>query len=234
MKGAVGRGWALLAASLLAFSGGAIAQDPSPETWAVQIVALRDYDEARTVADDLIGLGFDAHTEFAMNDGRQYVRVRVGCYHAREDAEALAELLVSRATREAVVVPRTPEAPNRGCVGRDIGFVAPDTVRQPLPGSATFVVEVDGVRGMIRYRDSAWELLQEPAAEAIAPRPRGTPRFSQVPGAPRPFVRVRDGEGRWTVCPGDLLAQTDSAAIVERDGVVMACQWRPTPNEAVE
>jgi hypothetical protein len=211
------------AAALLA--GAAWAQ-----TWTVQTVALRDYQEARAVAADLEGLEFDAYTEFAMNDGRQYTRVRVGCYHARRDAEALAALLEARATDEAVVVPRTPGAPSAGCVRRNVGFRAPASYHQPIPGSATFVVDVGDVRGMIRYRDGRWELLQEPAAQALAPapaEPEAPTRFAQVAGAEPAFVRVRAGGDAWIACPGQLLAQVARAAIVEQGDVVVACIWTP-------
>ncbi|MDZ7800711.1 MAG: SPOR domain-containing protein [Trueperaceae bacterium] len=198
------------------------------QTWTVQTVALRDYQEARAVAADLERMEFDAYTEFAMNEGRQYTRVRVGCYHARRDAEALAELLRTRATDEAVAVSRTPGAPAAGCVRRNVGFRAPESYHQPIPGSATFVVDVGDMRGMIRFRDGRWELLQEPAAQALAPtRPGASTRFAQVADADPAFVRVREERDTWIVCPGRMLAQVARAAIVEQGGVVVACIWTP-------
>lgn len=207
----------------LLLAGTALAQ-----TWTVQTVALRDYQEARAVAADLERSGFDAYTEFAMDQGRQYTRVRVGCYHARGDADALAELLRARATDEAAVVPRTPGAPAAGCVRRNVGFRAPESYHQPIPGSATFVVDVGDVRGMIRFRNGGWELLQEPAAQALAPtRPAASTRFEQVADADPAFVRVHEERDAWIVCPGRMLAQEARAAIVEQGGVVVACIWTP-------
>lgn len=203
------------------------------ERWTVQTVALRDLREATSVADDLRRLGFDAYTEFTMENRLQYVRVRVGCFAERDGAEAMAELLRGWATRDAVVVERTPGAPARGCLVRDVGFVAPeDGWRQRAPGVASFEVEVAGVTGLVRYRGGRWQVLQAAADDALPIAVSTERRFVQADGAPRPFVALRDPDGALLVCAGRLLAEEDGAAIVERDGVVSACRFAPPDGEA--
>ena len=217
-----------LARTLLAALACLTAVAGMAQGWTVQTVAVRDLREARHVAADLVSLGYDAYTEFSMDDeGRQWVRVRVGCYHARPGAEAMAGILRGHVTKEAVAVVRTPTAPARGCVRRVVGFRAPDTWTQPVPDVATFIVEVADVRGVIRFDDGRWRVLQEAAAEALAPGSVVGRLFRQDDSTPRPFVRVRHADGDFFVCPGTLLAQDDVAAVVEDEGVVLACTWRP-------
>ena len=198
------------------------------ESWTVQTVAVRDLREARSVAADLSRLGFDAYTEYTMSRGLQYVRVRVGCFHARADADAFASLLADWAVREAVVVERTPDAPTAGCLEREVGFVAPGAWRQRGPGVAAFEVEVAGVPGVIRYQSGRWQLLQAPATEAIADRREEGRSFVQARGTPWPFVAMRRTDGDdLLLCHGTLLAEADGAAIVEHDGVVASCRLTP-------
>ena len=219
-----------LLAALACLAGGAgLAQD-----WTIQTVAVRDLREADSIAQDLVRLGFDAYTEFSMGEaGLQWVRVRVGCFHGRRGAEAMAALLRADVTREAVVVERSPSAPARGCLRRVVGFVAPADLVQPEPGVPMFVVEVAGVRGVVRFLEGRWRVLQEPATEALAPGEAAPQRFRQVTFARRDYVRVRHPDGEFYVCPGRLLAQADGAAVVEDDGVVLACVWSP-PAEVAE
>lgn len=195
------------------------------EEWTVQTVAVRDLRLARSIADDLRRGGFDAYTEFTMgSDGFQWVRVRAGCYYDRADADAIATLLQSGVTREAVVVERTPGAPTDGCVEREVGFVVPGAWRQRAAGVAAFEVEVAGVTGLVRYQGGRWQVLQAPATEAVGDRSEAGGTFRQVDGAAGPFVRVRTGAGERYLCAGTLLAEASEAAIVELDGVVSACR----------
>lgn len=214
---------ALLATLALLGGAGGLANG-----WTVQTVAVRDLREASSIAEDLVRLGFDAYTEFAMDaEGRQWVRVRVGCYDARPWAEALAAVLRGHVTADAAVVPHTPGAPARGCVERRIGFRS-DTAsswEQPEPGAPTLVVEVAGVAGVLRFMDGAWRVLQEPATSALPPAVVAESRFRQASGTAGPFVRMAHQAADLHVCPGRLLASLDDAAIVEHGGLVSACVW---------
>jgi len=199
------------------------------ESWTVQTVAVRDLREAQSVAADLDRLGFDAYTEYTMSRGLQYVRVRVGCFRDRGDADMFASLLAGWAVREAVVVERVPGAPTVGCLEREVGFVAPGAWRQRGPGVASFEVEVAGVHGVIRYQSGRWQLLQAPATEAIVDLRDEDRSFVQARGTPWPFVALRgtNGQGDLLLCPGTLLAEADGAAIVEHLGVVASCRLTP-------
>lgn len=202
----------------------------SAQDWTIQTVAVRDLRVAEHIAEDLVRGGYDAYTEFSMgDDGHQWVRVRVGCYHTRAGAEALAALLRDHASVEAAVVRRSPTAPARGCVRRVVGFRAPDpdAWTQPEPGVPIFVVEVAGVRGVVRYTAEGWRVLQEPATAALAPGSVAEPSFRQAGGVPYAFVEVRHEDGPLHLCPGRLLAQVPEAAVVEHDDVVASCSWRP-------
>lgn len=211
------------AVALLALAAAAVA---AAQSWTVQTVAMRDLREATSIADDLRRFGFDAYTEFTMADGLQYVRVRVGCFESRDGAAAMAGLLRAWATRDAVVVERSPGAPARGCLVRDVGFVAPEGGwRQRAPGVASFEVEVAGVTGLVRYRGGRWQVLQAAADDALPIAVSTERNFVQADGPPRPFVARRDPGGPLLVCAGRLLAESDGAAIVEQDGVVSACRF---------
>lgn len=212
---------AVAAALACLVASGSLAQD-----WTIQTVAVRDLREAELFALDLTARGYDAYTEFTMSEeGLQYVRVRVGCFYGPGGAEAVASLLRAGATRDAVVVERSPGAPARGCLRRALGFVAPEEVHQPEPGVPTFIVEVAGVRGVIRFLEGRWRVLQDPAADAIPPAPPRESRFRQVEVSQRPYVRMRHDDGDFFICPGRMLAETSTAAVVEDDGVVLACIW---------
>lgn len=202
------------------------------EGWTVQTLAVRDLREARSVAADLGRLGFDAYTEYTMSRGMQYVRVRVGCFHARADADVFAMLLEGWAVREAVPVERTPGAPAAGCLEREIGFVAPGVWRQRGPGVASFEVEVAGVPGVVRYQSGRWQLLQAPATDAVTARRDDGSAIVQAEGTPWPFVALRDAAGAdLLLCHGTLLAEVDGAAIVEHEGIVASCRLTPTAEE---
>lgn len=216
------RGAVATAVAVLLWLGAACA-----ESWSVQTVALRDPGNAREVADALLARGFDAYTQEVTRRGERFVRVRVGCYHQRHGAEAIAALLRDWVGRAGVVVPRSAGADERACVHEEVGFVAPDGWLQRAPGVPSFEVAVDGVRGLVRYQSGRWQVLQAPATEALSPRDASDHGFAQASGPPRPFVSHSHPDGRLLLCPGTLLAEAGDAAIVERDGRVLACRVDP-------
>ena len=193
------------------------------ETWAVQVMALRDLRDATALANDLVRLGFDAYTEFAMRDGQQFVRVRFGCFAERAVADAFARLAHDLSTTDAVVVPIDEGAAPRSCLARDVGFVIPETFRQPVAGSATFEVEVAGTAAIVRYQGGRWQLLQRAASEARPPVTIGAGPFVDAALASMAFVMDVRTEPPTFLCPGSLLAALDDVAIVDDDGVVVAC-----------
>lgn len=222
------RGVVLLLMILVLAAGAVWAQE-----WTIQTVAVRDLREAQLTALDLTSLGYDAYTEFTMSEeGLQYVRVRVGCFYDVEGAERIAELLRTMVTREAVVVERSPGAPARGCLRSLVGFVPPGAWDQPQRGVPTFVVEVAGVRGVVRFMEGRWRVMQDPAADALPPGEPGPAVFREVVVGGRPYVRVRRDDDDLFVCAGRMLAQTEAAVVVEVDGIVLACSWTAPGDEA--
>ncbi|TVR90715.1 MAG: SPOR domain-containing protein [Trueperaceae bacterium] len=193
--------------------------------WAVQTVALRDLREAQNTAATLRDAGFPAFNEFAMTDGLQYVRVRVGCWSAREGADAVAGLLLAGHAREAVVVPHGAESP-RACIEIDIGFLMPTSWEALFePGEApTFRVELAGHVAHIRHDGQRWIVLQG----------EGTPTPLRVAAPARPY---REGEVAGSaavfddrsepsvlICPGRLIGQVGEVAIAVWADAVVACR----------
>ena len=209
----------LLACTLLTL---ALAQD---DGWAVQTVALRDLREAQAVAADLRAAGFPAFTEFTMTDGLQYVRVRVGCWSAREGAAAVAELLLAGFAREAVAVPHSAESP-RACIHLDVGFLTPSAwdVLFVAGEAPTFRVELAGHVGHIRHDGERWSVLQgngTPEPQRAAPSATAY-RAGDIGGSAVVFDD-RDPPGL-LLCPGRLLGQVGDVAVVAWTNAVVACR----------
>ncbi len=194
--------------------------------WAVQTVALRDYVEAQSAVKQLQDLGFPAYTEFAMDRGRQFVRVRVGCFDTREAAEAMARALGGHVTAEAQPVELTPGALAPGCVSESIGFLNGYGWRLVSDdGPVSFEVQVAGVPATVVHDGERWRMVQDggelPPLSAVTPAGRYV--SASVGGST--FAALETGSGRYVVCPGTLLAQVGDAAIVERGDTVVACRW---------
>jgi len=214
-----------LLAVVLAAGLGVVAAQTPVDAWTVQTVALRDLREARAAAAELRTLGLDGYTEFAMSQGKQYVRVRLGCFQDRETADAMARVLRGRVTKEAVSVQLTLGAPVRGCVERQVGFIKPSRWQPDGAGVGDFHVEVAGQRARVVYAGTRWAVLQ---ANDLSPA-RSWPvrlRARQTKLAGRPAVAVELDAGSVVLCPGTLLGVVGDAAIVEEEASVVACRWR--------
>jgi hypothetical protein len=209
--------WALVLLVALAASAPVVAQG----MWSVQTIALRDFREAQGVAAGLRALGLDAFTEFTMQGGLQYVRVRVGCTDAREVADAWAALLARSLVAEAVVVPLDGPAPAEvACVAAEVGFRTP--ARWALvsrPGEVpVFEVEVVDHLAYLSYDGWVWRVWQStPPAPVAAPAPRVV--AARLDG--RDVVRSADGG---LLCPGRLVASVGEAAVVSLGGAIVACR----------
>lgn len=218
------------AALLLATAVGALAyaqvpEPPADQLWTVQTVALRDFREAQGTADALEAHGFDAYTEFAMDAGRQFVRVRVGCFASRAAAEAMADALRGRVTDAAVPVELSPGAPVAGCVRMVVGFLKPfawDEVGEPGTVPA-FRVEVAGIDAHVVHTGARWRVLQEgegvPAIDPAAP----AVRFAQYDLGGMTFVRLVGAGGPTILCPGRLITSVGEVAISEQGEALVAC-----------
>lgn len=210
----------LLAVLLLQFSAAVLAQAGA---WTVQVMALRDYREAQNVVASLAALGFDAYSDFAMRDGEQFVRVRVGCFAGRDGADTLAAAMASVVTGEAVAVPLEPGAAIQACVEVEIGFLTHIDWRQTAAGAGHFEVEIGGETALLTYTGQRWQVLQESGA-APTPGPAAASLFAQVSANGLPMVQARTPSGPFNLCPGRLLAEVADAVIVERNDAVVACR----------
>lgn len=216
----------LFVLSLAAHAGGQVAA--GPELWTVQTVALRDFREAQSAMTDLRTSGFDAFTEFAMDNGLQFVRVRVGCYTTRFAAEAMADALRGNVTATAVVAEASPDALLAGCVNLDVGFLKPvlwDEVKHPLQAPA-FRVVVSGIEAHVAHNGLRWMVLQEGEDVPLVGADVTAQRFSQVTVGGVRFVR-NDSAGGTILCPGTLVVSVGSVAIAEQFDAIFACSLVP-------
>ncbi len=219
---AVGRGrrprWSRVALVVaLAALGTALAQT----TWSVQTVALRDYREAAGVAAGLRLHGLDAYTEFTMQGGLQYVRVRVGCTDEREVADAWADLLARSLVAEAVVVAMEGASPpDVACVAAEVGFRKP--ARWLLVSGPNevpvFEVEVADHLAYLSYDGLVWRVWQ---GTAPAPVAASAARVAAARLDGRDVVRSADGG---LLCPGRLVAGVGDAAVVELGDAIVGCR----------
>lgn len=215
----------LFVASLALVVAGAAAAQGS---WAVQVVALRDYREAQAASSQLASIGFPAYLEFAMHDGLQFVRVRVGCFTSRDAAEAMAAALRGRVTADAQPVELSPGANVSGCAEESVGFLnGYDWELVEDGGPVSFGVAVAGVEATVVHDGERWRMVQEgEAPPALSPAAgAGAVKELRVGGAP--FAVLEDGGREVVLCPGVLLAQVGGVAIVERGDAVLACRWLP-------
>ena len=193
----------------------------------MQTVALRDYREAQAAAAELRVRDFDAYTEFAMQDGMQFVRVRVGCFMSREAAEAMADALRERVTKEAAVVEYTVGGPARACATSTIGFVKPsewEPVREPgaLPA---FNVKVSGLGARVMHDGNRWRLEQGYGPIPLLGEQPSAEFTEAVRGGVRFVAEVVEGHA-YIICPGRLLAQVGEVAIVEQGDLLVACDFK--------
>lgn len=214
----------LLVLAALACGAHAQAQDAAG-FWSVQTVALRDLREAQSTAAALKQRGFDAYTEFAMDAGLQFVRVRVGCFVDRAAAESMVFALRGRITDTAAVVEATPGAPVAGCVSMSVGFLKPamwDEVASPGLAPA-FKVQVAGIEAHVAHTGVTWRVLQD--GEAVPPVDPALPtaRFSQTEVAGVRLVSLMTPAGSVILCPGVLVTSVGNVAITEQGEALVAC-----------
>ncbi len=226
---------ALGKASAQALAAPATPQLPAAEErWAVQVVALRDFREAQEQAASLRTLGFDAYTEFAMLNGQQWVRVRVGCFASRGAAEATAAALRARITADAQAVEFSSFTHAKGCTEEDIGFLNGYGWRLISDqGPVTFAVNVAGVPAVVAHDGSRWRIVQDDdqLQLQVSATPPASFEARRIGGVS--FVGLAGDLGPVIVCPGELVASVADVAIVERGDLLVACRYLLTPSDAV-
>lgn len=214
---------------LLALVGVAVADEP---WWTVQTVALRDHTQAQQAAASLQDLGFPAYIEFSMNDGYQYSRVRVGCFTARDGARALAEVLRSGVTKDAVVVEASNEfyASGRACTEFQTGFVKPGawTFLGTNGELAVFEVVIGSSTAYVAHNGETWGVMQPGEVDVAAIEDATVPRSwreESVPGSPQAIIMKQIENSWWYTCRGSLLGVFRDIAFVETNRSVVSCSY---------
>lgn len=192
-------------------------------SFTVQVVATANEGAAQEVASDLRQRGLPAYVAA----GNGLFRVRLGCFSARADAEAVARQAGAWGTQSFIVVPTGGLLPDSAtCVNSDVGFVKPADWRL-IEGEAipTFEVRLVGTPASVSYHPSrGWWVHQVGEPIAVPDGEGGKGEFQMADGTAEPFVAWNDGSSSTLVCPGTLLTTVGSAAIVENNHTVRACQ----------
>lgn len=217
----------ILLGSIVAFADG--------PWWTVQTVALRDYRQAQDTVVNLQQKGFPAYVEFAMNDGNQYSRVRVGCFTERDGARALAEVLRSGVTKDAVVVEASTEFRNSGraCTEFQTGFLKPATWEYVGNNTeyAVFEVNIGDITAFVTHNGEAWSIMQ--AGEEIGDVSSAATTASNwnertLPGITQALIMKRLDGSWWYTCRGNLLGVFRDVAFVETSRAVVSCRYGGT------
>ncbi len=230
MRVPAGRLPGALALLLLALCGAAAAQE---DRWSVQVIALRDFREAQLLTAELKQFGLDAYTEFAMQDGLQFVRVRVGCYVGRDAAEAVALTVRGRLTAEAEPVELSSGAQVGACSEQVVGFLDDYSWRYLGSGDGmpTFAVTVAGMAAKVVHDGSHWSIVQDgdaaPATPASAVAAQAA-RFAQRRHGGVLLVAQLRQSDELMACPGSLITSIGEWALVDRGDAVVACRLVPT------
>lgn len=153
--------------------GAALLPVARAQVWSVQTSQFPDYRSALDVSETLRALGFDAYVDFGTEGGRQFSRVRVGCFASEPGAVHLAETLRGSSfngvvTSDAVAVEASlsalgDAAPVRACTRYDVGFRLPPSwgVNDSEAEAISFWVELDARRRYLRYDEAGWRVFQE-------------------------------------------------------------------------
>lgn len=198
------------------------------EGWTIQTVAFPDYRQALDTVEELQALGFDAYSEFTTSgDGRQFSRVRIGCFSDRHGAELFARSMRGAVTQQAVVQPLNAAAGVLFCLNSEVGFLKPGSwmIERQNELEIVFRVEVAGHTGYIRRESRQWQLLPEPLdLPSAPPATADIGIFTQVTAAGVPAVAARIAGRNKIACLGTLLWQNGEVAVVERANTVIACE----------
>lgn len=216
----------------------------SAERWTIQAFAYAASAHAEAVAERLRGVGYDAYTDTL--PGSSLVLVRIGCFGAQADANALAQDVRQRVAADALVVPFQEGAEATVCVERELGFIPPPAwgLEAASEEGVTFWLEAQG-RRYISFDGERWSLQQSATqtvpqeadastedtdllGEILATPPatgpgatfRATFRATRSRGLP--LVRADLGGGSLLVTAGTLLWRSAQAAVVQQGADVFA------------
>ena len=203
------------------------------ERWTIQVFAYSQSARAEDVALQLRKVGYDAYTETP--SGASLTQVRLGCFGAQADADALAQDVRQRVAADALVVPLSAGADVTVCAERELGFVPPAVwgLESSTEGQVSFWLETDG-RRTITFDGKSWILSQKGASGNATdsewfdtllptPLPSGlTATFRETQSLGLPLIRADLGGGSLLITAGKLLWHSTRAAVVEQGADVFA------------
>lgn len=192
------------------------------QTWTIQTASFNDYRLAQRSLDRLLSAGFDSYNEFFMEKGRQFVRVRVGCFESRETAQNFLNTMNSLGQTSAYVVTNTNTSSS--CINRSIGFITPKRwgTYSLNNENIIFWVNIAGLTAFISHSYLGWQisqtsndLLVDSAQEKLAPE-----YYTQT-NEDSPIYVALPNQKAYKLTAGKLLWHSGIIAVVlENDMVV--------------
>ncbi len=130
------------------------------QTWTIQIASFYDFRLAQRSLDRLVSAGFDSYSEFFMEEGSQFVRVRVGCFESREAAQNFLDTMNSMGQINAYITQNTNSSNN--CINRSVGFITPEKwgTYRLNNDNIVFWVNISGLTAFISNSASGWQISQ--------------------------------------------------------------------------
>ena len=191
--------------------------------WTLQTGAFSDYRDASKAVSELQTQGYDAYSEFFMQEGKQLVRVRLGCFDAKPTAEQFVKTTV---LVDTLIVPMTQGSPVGLCIGRKVGAVIPQDVNawgiyQAYLNSIEFWFSAQSVTAFLSFNGSSWNLADKasPATSTAASQDAGY--FREEAGLIKLYYPNRSV---LTLTSGKLIWQYGLNAVILEDDVLAAYQ----------
>ncbi len=197
--------------------------------WTVQMAAFSDYRDATQAVNQLQAQGLDSYSEFFMQEGKQLVRVRIGCFDSKPTAEQFAKTSL---LTDASIVPMTQGSPIDLCVTRAIGAMLPqDTnnwgVYQENQAAIEFWFRAQDITAFLAFNGSSWNLSDQA-------NPLDSNQVSQSPGYFREdsgYIKLFYPNRRvFTLTSGKLIWQYGLSAVILEDNILAAYQLSLSEN----
>jgi len=193
------------------------------QTWTIQTASFRDYRLAQRSLDRLLKAGFDSYSEFYMDQGRQLVRIRVGCFESREAAQNFLDKMNSMGQISAYVVPHS-QAGN-SCVKRNIGFIAPEKwgTYQVDNQKIIFWVSISDVTAFIAHTNLGWQVSQT-GSDLLedGSQEYSTQHYFSQPSELGPIYVILPNRKPYKLTTGKLLWQSGLTAVILEDDTIVS------------
>lgn len=189
--------------------------------WTLQTGAFQDYREATQAVYKLQISGLDSYSEFYMQEDKQWVRVRVGCFDSKPTAEQFAQI---SQLSGANPVPMTAGSHQGICIARQVGAMLPLDpanwgIYQQDQTAVEFWFQVQSVRAYLAYSGSSWNLNETPLLSSSTASV--TSYFRETNGQIQLYY---PNEPVLTLTSGKLLWQHDLTAVILENNILAAYQ----------